>query len=71
MSDVEHLSFAMLKKFAWAQHWSDTELCRQLGIDPNTLRNYAGRGKAGRAVHIPRYIALAVLALSNGLGVLK
>lgn len=52
-------------------HWPDCELCRQLGISPNTLRNYRGKGKARKPVHIPRYVALAVLALSHDLGKLE
>ena len=65
---MSHLTYQQLKSFSWQMHWTDRELCRQLGIAPNTLRNYAGKGKAGKAVNIPRYVALAVLALSHGFG---
>lgn len=62
------MQYEQLKTFQWAKHWNNAELCRQLGITRNTLRNYAGTGKAGKRVKIPRYVALAVLALSHGFG---
>ena len=64
------MSYEQLTAFAFKMRWNDTELCRQLGIAANTLRNYAGKGKAGKRVKIGRTVALAVLALSSGLGVL-
>lgn len=65
---TDHLTYQQLESFAWQMHWPDVELCRQLGISVNTLRNYRGKGKAGKPVKIPRYVALAVLALSHDLG---